>query len=432
MIAYQVSPIVQRLFRGASWSIASTIIGKGGVVVLTAFAGRELSIIEFSRFGMMLGAVALAQALATLSMGSAATRTIAANRFKDSARAWRAGRAAMLSTYATASLGAIGVLSWLLASGRDESIGVGASIVVAAIVLGLVLRGVLGGIVTGFESWRVVAASNSVAGMTMILGGLAAPDGIGTIWFLGVHATSQLAAVLVLGWYARLELAALNVISGERYIDSSTWRVLWSLSLSTFVLGLIPSIAYFVAQHWLERFDTTGMALAIFTIVWQIGNMILMIPSVVSRSFMPVVAGLTAPNSISSALCLVVRLIVPGASIAVIAGLPFLIFPHIALSLYAPHYTTEIACQALCWMVGWAMVSAVTIGVEFIAVGRAEVRFALIARLSWLGILLVLLFSNWVDSVGDIAAAYMMASASQVVLLLISLLRGHLSRKTDI
>lgn len=422
---------MQRLFRGAVWSIASTVIGKGGVIVLTVLAARQLSILEFSRFGMMLGAVAVAQALATLSMGSAATRTIAAYRINDPARAWRMGRAAMLSTYATASFGAIGLLVWLLATGRVEGIGLGASMAVACIVLGLVLRGVLGGIVTGFEAWRVLATSNIVAGVTMVIGGFAAPAVIGPAWFLGVHATSQVTAVAVLGWCAHRQLRVLNVTANQRWIDAATWRALWSLSMSTFLLGAVPSVAYFAVQHWLDRSDATGMALAVFAIAWQLGNMVLMIPSVVSRSFMPVVAGLRKPESTVAALSLVGRLTAPGALIAAVAALPLLIAPHTVLSLYAPQYNSDIACETLRRMAVWAMVSAATIGVEFVAVGRAEIRFALVTRLAWFGVLLALLFSGRVESVSGVATAYMLASALQVVLLVVSLLRGSLSRKVD-
>lgn len=432
LIINRLSPIVQRLVRGASWSTASTVIGKGGVAVLTVLASRELSTLEFSRFGMMLGAVAVAQSIATLSMGSVATRTIAAHRLDDPVRAWRMGRAVMLSAFATAIFSAIGLLAWLFISGRDEAIGIGASMTVAVIVLGLVLRSVLSGIVTGFESWRVVAASNSVSGVTMFVGGFVAPADVGPIWFLGVHATSQIAALVVLGWFSHNELRAFNVTADQRFIDTCTWRILWTLSLSTSALGMVPSVAYFVVQHWIEQFDVTGMALSVFTIAWQLGNIILMIPSVVSRSFMPVVAGLNTPDSSLTALRLVARLTVPGALIAAIVGLPIIIAPHSVLSLYAPQYDTKIAIETLRLMAGWAMVAAVTIGVEFIAVGRAEVRFALVARLSWFGVLLVLLFSNWVDSVSSVAAAYMLASALQVVILVVSLLRGNLSRKTNI
>jgi O-antigen/teichoic acid export membrane protein len=381
---------------------------------------------------MMLGAVAVAQALATLSMGSAATRTIAAHRLTDPARAWRMGQAAMLSTYATAGLGAIGMLVWLLASGRVEGIGIGASMAVAVIVLGLVLRGVLGGIITGFEAWRVVAISNIVAGVTMVIGGFLAPANVGPIWFLGVHAASQVISVIALGWSARSKLRGLNLEADQRRIDTATWRVLWSLSLSTFVLGAVPSVAYFIVQHWLERADATGMALAVFAITWQLGNMVLMMPSVVSRSFMPVVAGLRTPESTIAALRLVARLTAPGALIAAVVALPLLVAPHTVLSFYAPQYATDSASEALRWMAGWAMVSAATIGVEFVAVGRAAIQFALVTRLAWFGLLLTFLFSGWIDSVRGVAIAYMVASILQVALLVVSLLRGSLTRKTDI
>lgn len=427
-----LSPIALRLIRGAIWSIASTVLGKGGLVVLTALAASNLSVLEFSRFGMMLGVVAVAQALATLSMGSAATRTIAAYRLDDPARAWRMGRAAMISTCVTASCGACGLLIWLLASERIEDLGPDATIAVTVIVLGLVLRGVLGGVVAGFEAWRAVATSNVLAGATMVIGGFATPENVGLAWFLGVHAISQIIAVTVIGSVAFKQLRTLSLKVDQRRTDAATWRELWAFSLPTFMLGAVPSIAYVIVQHWLEQADATGMALAIFVIAWQLGNMVLMIPSVMSRSFMPVVAGFNTPESVIVALRLVGRLAAPAVLVAAIAALPLLIAPKVLLSLYAPEYENDIACETLRWMAGWAMVAAATIGVEFVAVGRAEIRFALVTRLAWLGVLLVLLSSGIIQSVRDVAIAYMMVSVLQMVLLVASLLRGSLSQKLEV
>ena len=130
-------------------------------------------------------------------------------------------------------------------------------------------------------------------------------------------------------------------------------------------------------------------------------------------------------------LRLVARLTAPGALLASVVALPLLVAPAEVLAVYAPDYATPAGCETVRWLAGWAVVAAATRGVEFVAVGRGAVRFALTARLAWFAVLLALLFTGAVASVRGVAAAHLGASLLQAVLLVVGLLRGGLTRRID-
>ena len=85
----QKHPIAYRLFRGASWSLASTLIsrflGLAAAVVVARFLGKE----GFGKLGIVQQALSTLGWFAGLGMGYTATKYIAEFRAKDPAKAGR-------------------------------------------------------------------------------------------------------------------------------------------------------------------------------------------------------------------------------------------------------------------------------------------------------------------------------------------------------
>lgn len=388
------------------------------------FAAQKLSTTEFATYGLALGAVAVAQTISTLSLGSAATRGIAAHREQNIAKAWRVLNTATILGLLTSALGGLAIAAWYGYTEKPNTIII--SSLLACIVIGLVLRGIASGIAGGFEAWTYTAASNILAGGILVVCGALAPNHAKIVWFLSGLALSQIGALAVFLMMLLSFYRSQRPPRAESRPTEESRNDILKFSLPTFFLGMIPAVSYFYAQSKLNGSDHSGTTLASFVVVWQLANLAFLIPSVIARSFMPVVASLQMPNSRVATFALAIRLAAPGAMLGLIIAVPLALFPEYALSIYAKKYATPQSSTALVWMSTWAIVASAAIGIEFFAVSRAKIKFTLQARASGLFLLAILLSAGNCLETECVAKYFFYSSLLQLTLLFFGLWSGKL------
>ena len=417
--------IYKRLLAGVKWSLVSTIVNKGAVVLLTLLASQQLSVKDFATYGIALGALAIAQSVSSLSIGSSITRLIAKYLESDDQMTSSIVIIGALTAALTTVIGGFFILIWHQKS--DFSSDMRMLMYLEMILFLLVQRGVLNGVLSGLEAWRPLAISNISIGLCFLILGYFKVVTPSLINFFLINLIGNSVGVIMM-FSQILYRIGLPKLKNARVstLKKDVWKQLFGLSVKTFILGLIPSILYFIVQSGLANMDVTGTLLANFIIVWQLSNMVLIIPSVMARSYIPVVVRMINDSQEDNLFLLIKKLAIPGFSVALFFSLGLMLLGSFALDLYRPNSSETIQSISLNIFVLWALISSLVITVEFIAVAIDRLLFPIIYRLlaAFVIVLGVHLFSR--GELNYVGYVYVFASSFQLILLSRAVISGKI------
>lgn len=230
-----------RFARGALWSLVASIIAHGFTLTASTGVARLLGVVGFGELGIINNTLGTLGLFAGLGLGLTATKHVAEFRYKDPNRAGRI--IGLLYVVAIASAGIASVLLFALAPelatailnaphlANELRIGCG-------ILFLSTLIGVQTSILSGFESFRLIAGVNLIQGLFKL------PLMLAGVWVWGlVGAIGALVLVNALNWI-------LNQLAIQRECDiagfkvhydnlSSELPVLWRFSVPAFLSNVM-------------------------------------------------------------------------------------------------------------------------------------------------------------------------------------------------
>ncbi len=281
-----------RLRQGFIWSAAGTVFSRGitllALIAVSRLLGREL----YGELGIIQSTVETLGVLAGFGVGLTATKHVAEFRSEDPARA--GGIIATLLVFSAAfglvAAAALYLLAdWLAISMLQAPHLAGLLQVGAASVFFSTLVGAQGGILSGFEAFRLIARVNLVAGLVslpLILVGTYTLGLRGTVWALAGSACVH----CLLNYYAiSRETRKFGMPLRLRGAAGSI-GILWRFSLpAALAAALVAPVNWLCNLKLVEQADGFGQ-LGLFTAANQWFLLLLFLPKVLGRVVLPVLS----------------------------------------------------------------------------------------------------------------------------------------------
>jgi O-antigen/teichoic acid export membrane protein len=263
------SPIGGRLARGAFWSLLGTTLSKVCSTVSWIIVGRMLGKENFGELNMVQSTVGLFGAAAGLGMGMAATKYVAEYKKTDPDRAGRFIGLASATTWGASivlSLILVAMAPWL----ARETLGaphLTPYLVISSLLL--LFSGIAGaqsGTLSGFESFKAIAAINVIVGILsfpMLLLGAVWGGVNGALWAL--IASAALNCFLN---FVQVRRAATSQLVRIRYRGClAESKVFWDFNLPGIVNAVISAAVVWALAAMLVRHSSSFGDLGIYNAV---------------------------------------------------------------------------------------------------------------------------------------------------------------------
>lgn len=286
------SPLLARILSGALWVVLANVASRGMLMAAMMLTARLLGKAGFGELGIIQGTIAMFESVAVLGMGLTATKHIAQYRKQDRAKVGRVIALTQATTLVAGfaiGLTIYGIAPWLAgailgAPGLCEPLRIGAGI--------LMLNAVAGGysgILAGFESFRGMAAANTLTGaitLPLVVGGAAGFGITGALLgLLGVSACNVLLNMILV----RRRMRA-GKIDGIFRVTRAEWRLLWSFGLPAMGMGIAVAPVNWAVSALLANHDGYSQV-GLYSAANQWFSILLFLPGVFTTVFLPLLAG---------------------------------------------------------------------------------------------------------------------------------------------
>lgn len=284
------SPVGTRLARGAFWSLAGAIVSRGLALLASVLVARILGKAGFGQLGVVQGTMGMFGVLAGFGLGLTSTKFVAEYRTRSPARAGRVIALSARAAWVTGSTAAVGL--WMAAPWLAEHTLAAPQLAHALRVSALLvlLGGVNGaqtGALSGFESFRTIAAINLAGGLAsfplLVLG--AEFWGLdGAVWGL----------VVSLGVNTLLGNVALRKQSAQAKVPLlgqgcwAEWDVLWHFTLPAFLCGTMGAPVFWACSAMLVNRPNGYGEMGILNAANQWLNAVMFLPAILGQAVLPI------------------------------------------------------------------------------------------------------------------------------------------------
>lgn len=339
---FRASPLAQRVFSGALWSLFGAIGGKGLTLISSIVAARFLGKTQFGEFGMIQNTIGSFGILAGAGLGLTVTKYVAEFRDTNPDRVSRilalSQRVIYFTGFTTAGL--IFVFADKLAADTLAAPNLAPEIRIATILLFFsALTGVQFGALSGFEAFRTSARLTfftGIAGFVFTIAGVMMAGLRGAVW--------AAVAAMVVSWV--LCQRALNEQTDRYRVPRKAkemgreWNTLWQFSVPA-VLSSLSVVPVNWACNLILVNQPGGyseMGLLNAAIQWR--NIVLFVPSVLISVSLPLLTNLGANGEVWRQRKVLLTSVVLAAAIGFCAALGISVAGEHIMASYGPEFVS--------------------------------------------------------------------------------------------
>ena len=345
-----LSPTGRRVVGGMLWSVTGTGASRATALLASIVVARLLDKTRFGEFGIIQSTVGLFGVLAGMGLGTTASKYVAEFRSADRERAGRVVALSTLSSWMAGALmaSALLVFSSLIATKALNAPWLHAQIKISSLLVLLeAVNGAQIGVLSGLESFRMIARINTMTGFlsfACLIAGAYFNGLPGAVWGLVASAAG---ACLLSSHCIRHELI--------RHGIAIDWRsslgelpLLWQFSLPVTLVSLLVVAANWIGYSLLATSSHGYAALAEMTVAFQWRNFVMLIPMLLAGVAIPMLSSLNGAKDRKVYRKLLLAQLAFVGCVAAVAMLGVTVFARwIALS-YGPSYVSAI--PAIRWM----------------------------------------------------------------------------------
>jgi len=285
--------IVQRITRGAFWSLVGEVAVKGFTLASSIVVARLLGREGFGTFGMLQSTLGMFGVLAGLGLGSTATKYVAQYRKTEPERAGAITYLALTIGALTAGVmivACIVMAPWLADSTLKRPELSGLLMVGSLMLAGLVIGGVLNATLSGFEAFRALTHVKIWQG---VFGALSA---VLLVWFWGVQ--GAIVALVITATFGLL-VSALAVRRQFRLGQIPTvwgkqvwreWPVLHRFAIPALVSSLLVMPTIWATNAMLVQQPDGYGELGLFNAANQWRTLVVFLPALLANAMLPVLS----------------------------------------------------------------------------------------------------------------------------------------------
>lgn len=349
-----VTPIANRLVRGAIWSTLGVVASRGLSLAAYIFVARNLEKAGYGQFALIQTTVGAFGAFAGFGLGITATKCVAEYRKDDPARAGRILTLSTVTAWATGGITALvlAALAPLLAAHTLSAPSLAPEVRIAALLCLLTaINGAQIGFLSGVEAFKQIAQINFCAAI-ISLPTLLLASGLyglrGAVWGLVI---AQIALCILSSRAMLIEARRGGIRPWSR---NWMWEahVLWEVSLPAVLASLLVAPCLWFSQALLLKYPAGYGGVAEFTVGLQWRGFLNYIPSVLCAAYLPVAASTgTCDLRVRRRLMLLTALfaasVTAAASVCVFSASPWI------LSAYGSSYAGAK------WILGLLLVAGI-------------------------------------------------------------------------
>lgn len=406
---FRASPLAQRVFSGALWSLAGAVGGKGLTLISSIVAARLLGKTQFGEFGMIQNTIVSFGIFAGVGLGLTATKHVAEFRDTDPERVSRilslSQRITYFSGIITASL--IFLFADKLATNTLAAPSLAPEVRIASILLFFgALNGVQYGALAGFEAFQASARINFLSGIAsfvLIIVGVMTAGLPGAVWAL----VGSIMISWVLCRHTLSRLITKHKIPLKPKNMQREWKTLWEFSVPAILssLSVVP-VNWACSLILVNQPSGYGeMGLLNAAIQWR--NIILFVPSVLMSVCLPMLTNLGATGEFTRQRKVLLTSVALAAAIGFCAAIVVTLAGRWIMAGYGPEFVNGRSVLAL---QAFAAAIAAVVGVmgQFL-VSKSSMWSLIFLQVIWglVNIGLTWLFRT--DGAKGIALAYLLA-----------------------
>jgi O-antigen/teichoic acid export membrane protein len=368
----QASPLGYRLFKGAFWSLAGTLISRILGLFSSVLIARMLGTVGFGELGVIQSSVGMFGTFAGFGLGLTATKHVAELRGQDPFRAGRIIALSSLVSWLTGGVLAallVGYAPWLATRTLAAPHLSGLLRIGSLLLLLGAINGAQSGALAGFEAFKRIASINLVSGVVGF------PIMVGTAWCWGLEgamwglvASQALNSLLNydgLRKEARRAGVPLGFVGATR-----EWHVLWRFSLPALLGGVMVGPAHWVCNTIIVNQPAGYEEMGLFNAANQWRQAVLFLPGLLASVALPMMSNLRGPGDGQDyRRVLIVNLGLSFVSSAVIALPIAMVAPWIMAQYGIGFYAGGNVLSLLC-IVSLIMATANVIGQTIVSEGR--------------------------------------------------------------
>ncbi len=338
------SALIQRIAGGAFWSFLAALGNNFGNLLVGIILVHILGKYAYGQYGMLRSTINMFILFSSFSIGATATKYIA--EFRDTDRE-KTGRVIGLSLL---SVGILSIIFFLgcyigadyLAVHSLNSLEMSPYVKIGAwMILFATMNGVCIGILTGFESFSLIAVVNTIGAVILVIGS-----------WLGAWYWELKGALIALSVYlGGMMIVSLFLLGKDlkkyqiviAFKDcSKELPMLWKFSLPTLLSGVFYSPILWLGNTLLIKSSAGYDAMAVYDILNQWKMAILFIPNIVGRIALPILSNLNGEKQKSDYLNTVkINLLINIGTTGFIAIL-FSLFARLILRIYGDGFSAYI------------------------------------------------------------------------------------------
>jgi O-antigen/teichoic acid export membrane protein len=401
------SSIKRRFLKGAFWNSAGAVSAQIFRMASAIFLARLLGKEGYGEYGMVISTLGMFGAFASLQQSASASVFVAQYRETDKPRT---GKIIRLTFYITLVMAAgTGLIIFFISPSMSQGVlknqHLTSSLRFAACLIFLTaLNGALSGILTGFEAFKRLAY------LSVITNFLSLPFiVVGALWlglpgvFLG---NILVQAVLTFVYYEDIRhRARANGIHINEHGYLSELKMVLLFSIPTMGASMISGPATWASNAFLVNQPGGYGELGIFQAAQQWRSAVLMLPSLINSSALPLLA-----NAVSNRKSFVKTAwynILSCGGLAIAAGLVFILFSKFIMSIYGKEFRGGTLVLALTVLMAVLQAVSQALTQVMISTNRVWTHFAVNAGLAGA---LVLFSYLWVPK--GLAAGLALANAA--------------------
>ncbi len=390
----RASSIGTRLVRGLSWSMGGSVASRLAAMAAAVIAARVLGKLSYGKLGIIQSTVALFGTLAGFGLGTTAAKYVAEFRTQDPAKAGRIIAMCSAVSWITSCLlaGTLYVLApWLCLHSLAAPELTGPLRISSALLLFTAVNGAQLGALSGFESFKKVAVTNTVSAiLTLVL--VTAGAGFfglaGTLWGM---AAAQAGGCALNYFFLRAEAARfqtpVNYLEARREVS-----ILWNFAVPAVLGSLVLVPANWVTGTVLVQRPNGYEQMGAYNASNQWFNALMWLPYMLGNVLLPIMSDSIAANS--SGRKQTSRLLKLSIAINAGATLPLVLLGSalsmLIMRLYGPSFARD--WPTLVVALATAAVLAVQIPVAELIAASGRMWIGLLMNAGWA---LAFLVATW-------------------------------------
>jgi len=286
------SPLGYRLARGAFWCLIGAVISRGLALVASIAVARILGKEGFGELGIIQSTIGMFQAFAGFGLGLTATKYVAEYRLNNVSRA---GRIIALSEFVAVGTGFFMAIllfvfaTWLATHTLAAPHLAGLLRISASLLFLGAVSGAQTGILSGFESFKVIARINLIVGIVafpLMIGGVYWKGLQGAVWGLAVSIGIN-CFLNHLAVRAETRKANIPLIFSDCWQE---WKNLFSFSLPALLANVMVGPVMWACNVMLVNQPNGYMEMGVFNAANQWFAALMFLPVVMGQPVIPILS----------------------------------------------------------------------------------------------------------------------------------------------